>query len=278
MNTQVRRAQAIRFRGRSLMAFVLEPSRPLTAWLDEVRGWLDRSPGFFAGKPVLLNVRDVVETRAELAELVGALAALKIRVMGLEGANEAMLDDTLPPAIAGGRGATMIEVLPEAAAATQAATAPAKARESNAPTKASGHKPVAKASDKGGEKASEKGSEKAGDKVTDAKVVGGLIIDHAIRSGQTISHPGDVTIVGSVASGAEIIAGGSIHVYGVLRGRAVAGVSGDERARIFAQRFAAELIAIGGHYRTAEDLGPAPVGRTVQALITGGELKTDIFE
>jgi septum site-determining protein MinC len=253
------------------MAFVLEPSRPLAAWLDEVRGWLDRSPGFFAGKPVLLNVRDVVETRAELAELVGALTTLQIRVMGLEGANETMLDDTLPPAIAGGRGATMIEVLPEAAAATQAATAPAKARETKPATAA---KPVAKAADKGGDKA----AEKAGDKVADAKVMGGLIIDHAIRSGQTISHPGDVTIVGSVASGAEIVAGGSIHVYGVLRGRAVAGVSGDERARIFAQRFAAELIAIGGHYRTAEDLGPAPVGRTVQALIMGGELKTDIFE
>lgn len=279
MNTQVRRAQAIRFRGRSLMAFVLEPSRPLAAWLDEVRGWLDRSPGFFAGKPVLLNVRDVVETREELAELVGALAALKIRVMGLEGANEAMLDDTLPPAIAGGRGATMIEVLPEAAAATQAATAPAKARETNAPARAAtGHKPAAKTTDKAGDKVSEKASDKAGDKIVDAKVTGGLIIDHAVRSGQTISHPGDVTIVGSVASGAEIVAGGSIHVYGVLRGRAVAGVSGDERARIFAQRFAAELIAIGGHYRTAEDLGPAPVGRTVQALIAGGELKTDIFE
>ncbi|MBP0649618.1 septum site-determining protein MinC, partial [Mycobacterium tuberculosis] len=179
---------------RSLMAFVLEPSRPTDAWLDEVRGWLDRSPGFFAEKPVLLNVRDVVDGRDELAALIAALAKLKVRVMGLEGADPAWLDDTLPPQVGGGRGAGMIEVLPRSAAAATEAAAPAS-KSAKAETK-----PAARPAP-----------------------AGSLIIDHAVRSGQTIVHDGDVVIVGSVASGAEIVAAGSIHVYGTLRGRAVAG-------------------------------------------------------
>lgn len=247
------------------MAFVLEPSRPLDAWMQEVRGWLDRSPGFFAEKPVLLNCRDVVESRDELVRLIADLAAQKIRVMGLEGADPAWLDDTLPPIIGGGRGAGMIEVLPQAAAATKAVEAPVRPAEA-AKAKA-GETRKAEAT-----KAKTEAAEKP------APVPPGLIIDHAIRSGQTITHPGDVTIVGSVASGAEIVAGGSIHVYGTLRGRAIAGAGGYGKARIFARRFEAELIAIDGHYRTAEDLGSAPVGRTVQALVEGGTLKADILE
>jgi septum site-determining protein MinC len=230
------------------MAFVLEPSRPLGPWLDEVRGWLDRSPGFFAEKPVLLNCRDAVTGRDELAELVAALSALKIRVMGLEGADPAWLDATLPPLIAGGRGAGMIEVLPAAEAAARAAEKPARPARV-APPPAPQPAPA------------------------------GLIIDHSVRSGQTIVHAGDVTIIGSVASGAEIVAGGSIHVYGTLRGRAVAGSGDDGKhdtgARIFASRFEAELVAIGGLYRTAEDLGSSPRGHMVQAFVAAGALKAE---
>src|SRR5262249_1256078 len=51
-----------------------------------------------------------------------------------------------------------------------------------------------------------------------------LLLDSPVRSGQSVVFPnGDVTVVGSVASGAEVVAGGSIHVYGTLRGRAIAG-------------------------------------------------------
>ena len=76
-----------------------------------------------------------------------------------------------------------------------------------------------------------------------------------MRSGQSIVfEQGDVTIVGSVASGAEVIAGGSIHVYGALRGRAIAGLTGNNRARIFCRKLEAELLAIDGVYQTADDM------------------------
>ena len=82
-----------------------------------------------------------------------------------------------------------------------------------------------------------------------------LLIESPIRSGQTIAFPnGDVTVLGSVSSGAEIVAGGSIHVYGALRGRAMAGSTGNTRARIFCARNEAELISIDGYYRTAEQI------------------------
>jgi septum site-determining protein MinC len=97
-----------------------------------------------------------------------------------------------------------------------------------------------------------------------------LFIDESVRSGQTIEFAeGDVTVLGSVGSGAEIVAGGSIHVYGTLRGRALAGVAGDRTARILCQRFEAELVAIDGSYRVAENLDPSLRGRPVQARLEG---------
>lgn len=95
-----------------------------------------------------------------------------------------------------------------------------------------------------------------------------LFIDGSIRSGQVVEFPaGDVTVIGSVGSGAEIIAGGSIHIYGALRGRAVAGSAGDRTARIFCRSFQAELLAIDGRYRLAENINPALRGRAVQARL-----------
>ncbi len=97
-----------------------------------------------------------------------------------------------------------------------------------------------------------------------------LVIDQPIRSGQSIVHEaGDVIVVGPVAWGAEIVAGGSIHIYGALRGRAIAGLSGTGGARIFCRKLEAELLAIEGVYRTAEDIDPALHGKSVQARLEG---------
>ena len=100
------------------------------------------------------------------------------------------------------------------------------------------------------------------------------VIEGAVRSGQSILFPeGDLTIVGSVSSGAEVVAGGSIHVYGALRGRAVAGSAGNRQARVFCRELEAELLAIDGHYKTADDFAPDVLGWPVQAWIEGGAIK-----
>ena len=83
---------------------------------------------------------------------------------------------------------------------------------------------------------------------------------------------GGLAFRANVASGAEVIAGGSIHVYGALRGRALAGAQGDESARIYCREFHAELVSIAGHYRVFEDLPPDLRGKPVQAWLEGDKL------
>jgi len=96
-----------------------------------------------------------------------------------------------------------------------------------------------------------------------------LIIEGNVRSGQRVLHPkGDVSVVGTVSSGAEIVAGGSIHVYGALRGRASAGEGGDP-AQIFCHRLEAELLMINGIVLVADDIAPRFFGRAVRAVREG---------
>ncbi|QUD90626.1 septum site-determining protein MinC [Phenylobacterium montanum] len=101
-----------------------------------------------------------------------------------------------------------------------------------------------------------------------------LLVERPVRSGESIYfEAGDVTVVGSVASGAEVIAGGSIHVYGALRGRAIAGLKTGDAARIFCRRLDAELLAVNGVYRTAEDWGESLRDSAVQAWCDRGMLR-----
>ena len=85
----------------------------------------------------------------------------------------------------------------------------------------------------------------------------GRLIEGPVRSGQRIyARGGDLVVLSSVSPGAELLADGHIHVYGALRGRAIAGARGDDKARIFCQVLDAELIAIAGCYQTADDMDP----------------------
>jgi septum site-determining protein MinC len=101
-----------------------------------------------------------------------------------------------------------------------------------------------------------------------------LLIEEPVRSGQSVAFvEGDITVLGSVGSGAEIIAGGSIHIYGTLRGQAMAGVTGNRRARIFCHRFEAELLAIGSYYKTADEIDDSIRSGPIQAWLDGNTLK-----
>ncbi|MBW4935739.1 septum site-determining protein MinC [Marinobacter sp. F4206] len=81
------------------------------------------------------------------------------------------------------------------------------------------------------------------------------VINQPVRSGQQVYAPdGDLIILAPVQAGAEVLAAGNIHVYGPLRGRALAGIHGAESARVFCQSLEAELVSIAGHYKISEDL------------------------
>jgi septum site-determining protein MinC len=100
------------------------------------------------------------------------------------------------------------------------------------------------------------------------------VITAPVRSGQQIyAQGGDLIVMAPVSAGAEILADGNIHVYGPLRGRALAGIKGDTEARIFCQSLEAELISIAGHYRINEDLRGDLWRRAVQIALADSQLQ-----
>ncbi|MGN6765773.1 MAG: septum site-determining protein MinC [Rhizobiaceae bacterium] len=227
----------IRFNARSFVAFALAPEAPLSDWFDGLDQWTENSPGFFAGRPVVLNLNHITLDTEEIIDLVDGLADRGIRVCAIEANGIEDLGLDLPPLLTGARTIAVEDREPErrqAETANTPANAPANTNEQAAPVRR-----------------------------VEAKT---LIIDTPIRSGQSIFHPhGDVIVLGSVGSGSEIIAGGSVHIYGTLRGRAFAGVLGNPDARIFCRKNEAELLAVDGWYRTADDMEPSSRGRAIQA-------------
>lgn len=95
-----------------------------------------------------------------------------------------------------------------------------------------------------------------------------------VRSGQQVYAQGrDLVVAANVGAGAEVIADGSIHVYGPLRGRALAGAQGNEKARIFCREFHAELVAIAGRYKVIEEVPQELRGKAVQVWLEDDSLR-----
>ncbi len=102
----------------------------------------------------------------------------------------------------------------------------------------------------------------------------GLMQVAPVRSGQQIyADHRDLTVLTTVGAGAEVIADGSVHIYGALRGRALAGAQGNTQARIFCREFHAELVAIAGHYKVLEDVPKHLIGKAVQVWLDDEQLK-----
>jgi septum site-determining protein MinC len=216
--------QLVRMRGRSYVAFVFCPVVPIAGWLDEIDATLARSPGFFVGKPVVLDLSAVDLSQSAIAHLITSLEQRNIRVLGIEGVDAAHLTTNMPPLLTGGRQCVLAQDEPK------------KPEPKPKPTS--------------------------------------LLLESPVRSGQSVVFTeGDVTVLGSVGSGAEIVAGGSIHIYGTLRGRAMAGVNGNSAARIYCQKIEAELLAIDGYYQTAEEIDVRLRNRPAQAWLEGDTMK-----
>lgn len=229
--------RSIRIKGRSFLAVVLSPEAPVDQWLERLDDLAARSAGFFLSRPVVLDVSELSLDKAGLKELLAALRERNVGIMGIEGVRPSMIEPGMPPSLKGGKPASDVEVEPVAVVA--------ELPEEKPPT--------------------------SGEIRT---VVQSLVINEPVRSGQSIMFPeGDVTVIGSVASGAEIIAGGSIHVYGALRGRAMAGSLGNVSARIFCRKLEAELLAIDGVYKVAEDIDDKLRGQPVQLWLEDDTIK-----
>jgi septum site-determining protein MinC len=217
----------IRVRGRSFIALVLAPEPPVSEWLVALDAQMRRSASFFEGRPVVVDLAAVPVHQEDVPALILALQARDIRIIGVEGADDAWPGDEVwgRPPMAMTRVDRAIDVPEDATPVVLLPEPPS------------------------------------------------LVVQEPVRSGQSIVFAkGDLTVIGSVSSGAEIIAGGSIHVYGALRGRAIAGLASHGQARIFCRRMEAELLAIDGIYKSADDMDQALRGRAVQAWLEGEAL------
>ncbi|MCS3809218.1 septum site-determining protein MinC [Xanthomonas arboricola] len=107
-----------------------------------------------------------------------------------------------------------------------------------------------------------------------ARPAPGRMQRNAVRSGQQLyAENCDLTVLNTVGAGAEVIADGSIHIYGTLRGRALAGAQGNPDARIFCRDFHAELVAIAGHYKVLDDVPMDLRGKAVQVWLEQDQIK-----
>jgi len=105
-----------------------------------------------------------------------------------------------------------------------------------------------------------------------AEPVMSMLITQPIRSGQRLYAEGDLIIMAQVSAGAEIMAEGNIHIYGTLRGRALAGVQGNPEARIFCSDLQAELVSIAGTYKISEDMNDSVRNKPVQVYLQNENL------
>lgn len=260
-------------RGRFFTAIVLEMAHaPDARFFAAVDAKLAQTPHFFANSPFVLDLGNAADIGPSF-DFVGLVRELRNRKVMLIGVQNGSIDQNKAALHAGlitlpsGR-----DVLPES-------------RKRGSP---SGEDPVAAV---GGDDetpdvvkaAVAKANEPEKSPLPEVPVVeppvleaATLVITEPVRSGQQIfAGRGDLVVVASVSPGAELIARGNIHVYGALRGRALAGVHGDSTARIFCEALDAELIAIAGLYKLSDAIDPSLRRRRVQAFLDDGALRVE---
>jgi len=208
---------------------------------EQLADKLSQSPAFFQHTPVVLSVEVLDEPQLALERICAVCRAHKL----------------LPVAVRGGA-----DPVKQSAWALGLGWFP--------PQDAPRSRPLASVSSDG-----EPAEPAAGEapEAPPGTTVGGRIFRGTVRSGQQVTAPeGDLVVVGSVNAGAEVLAAGNVHVYGALRGRALAGIHGDVRVGIFCRELNAELLSVAGSYKRLEDVDPRLLGSAVQVRLRDDQL------
>ncbi|APE31183.1 septum site-determining protein MinC [Halomonas aestuarii] len=244
-----RDSMAFTFKGGMLPMTVMElTSADPERIREQLAGKLSQSPAFFQHTPVVLNVEKLDEPHLALERICAVCRAHKLLPVAVRGGP----DPVKQSAWALGLG----WFPPQEASRPRPLESVADDAES--PVEAEVDEPVV--------------VDDAPDTVA-ASTAGGRIYRGTVRSGQQVTAPeGDLVVVGAVNAGAEVLAAGSVHVYGALRGRALAGIHGDVKAGIFCRELHAELLSVAGNYKRLEDIDPRLLGTTVQVQLFDGQL------
>ncbi len=212
-----------------------------------------RAPGFFKSTPVVMDLSPLQGLDAEIdfASMVGYLRGFDMVPVGIRGGTEQHAHQARLMELA---------VLPESRAGLRPPT-PEPAE------------PAARAS---AEEAEAVASKPVQTGPADLGPMRSKLIEAPIRSGQRVyARGGDLILLAPVSSGAEVMADGNVHAYAAVRGRVLAGVRGDETARIYCRDLNADLVSIAGRYKVSEDIKPKFAGRSVQVSLDGDAL---VFE
>ncbi len=220
---------------------LIDPEDP--AFFALLADKVNQAPGFFRNAPVVLDFEDLADIvrLPDIGSFLQQLRQTELIPIGIVGGSRALQEQ----AIAAG-----LSVLPPGRA-VRAAT------EDESPGKRAKPVPVVA--------------------VASAELYRPTMLVHEpVRSGQQIyAQHGDLIVTAPVGAGAELVADGNIHIYGPLRGRALAGVNGDANARIFCQSLEAELISIAGLYRVSEDIESSHGKQPVQIFLEQGYLRIE---
>ena len=219
-----------------------DPNDP--ALVRDIGEQVERSPGFFADAPVVLDLKDCTGCTSvgEYVTVKTALRRFKLIPVGVQNANEAQR-----------RAAMATDLAPFSAMGGGSAGAGPGAGDRRAPAE----RPAV-----------------SGNGVANGSGSRSRIVTQPVRSGSQIYARGsDLVVCAPVSPGAEVIADGHLHIYGTLRGRAIAGAEGDETARIFVQRLEAELVCIAGRYLVSEAIPAAHLRQSVQIAIIDDKLQ-----
>lgn len=267
-------------------SFTLPMLRLLRHGLDAVETELlprvEQAPEFFRHAPVVIDLTGLLEPEAsvDFPRLVGLMRGLDMLPVGVRGGSAAHRDAAR---------AMELAILSEG---SSRAGKRVHTRETEVPASASRPEPVKEVTPQGRRSAvkptenssAEQSAHHAQVKgptasdVTETQTeqvssqagqgLSSRLVNYPVRSGQRIyAAGGDLTVTATVSSGSELMADGNIHVYAPLRGRVIAGLRGNTKARIFCQELHAELVSVAGHYRVSENIPAHLKGKPVQIFL-----------
>jgi len=220
------------------------------AFARELSQQVARSPRFFRNAPVVLDLKDSdgFATATEFEEARRALRENTLALVGVQNAEPAQVEAAAAAGLA--------SFAPTASQPSRRAAARAMAQQTATP-----QQPAAAP------------SPSAPPQPVPPPRATARLVTQPVRSGTQVYARGtDLVVTAAVSPGAELVADGNIHVYGALRGRALAGAAGDTAARIFCSRFEAELVSIAGRYLVSEQMPPEHRGGAVQVALLDDQL------
>ncbi len=218
------------------------------------------APGFFNHTAVVIDLHELAEEKQNLdfialKELLFSLSIIPVGVKGASKSVRAKLEAAGMAILAEAKKAKISEQKPAPKQETEI-----KSEHAAAPQSAAKDSTV-----------------EAAEPVAAKTKTATMVVKQTIRSGRQVYAPdGDLIIIGSVSAGAEILAEGNIHVYGTLRGRALAGIQGNQSASIFCHSLQAELLSIAGIYLLSDDMPEATIGKMTQTYLEQERLQIEL--